>query len=206
MNYLFYDFVKATAALPGLVAFRPKIIYENKAAKARIKGGALLVANHFGFFDPIYLQFAVWYRRMHFVCIQDFFDSKWGWLFKAVHCIPVNRDNIQMSTIRGITDSLKNEKIVAMFPEGHINEDPDNLGSFKSGVVLMALRSKKPIIPVYIRPPQRKTDRLMLVIGEPVDVQKICKGAGMSSIEECAKLLKEKEEGLKKLVSTEDKT
>ena len=31
--------------------------------------------NHDGFFDPIYLMFAIWYRRHRFICRKEFFDS-----------------------------------------------------------------------------------------------------------------------------------
>ena len=45
-SYFFYDFVKITAAIPGLIWFRPKRIYVNENAKKKIKGGALLISNH----------------------------------------------------------------------------------------------------------------------------------------------------------------
>ena len=197
-NYIFYDFVKITAGLPGVLFFRPKIVYESEEAKKKIEGGALLIANHFGFFDPIYLQFAIWYRRMHFVCLQQFFDSKAAWLFRAVHCIPVDRENIGMDSIRQIVTCLKEEKIVAMFPEGHIVSDGKDLAAFKSGMVLMALKAQKPIIPVYIKPREHWYDRLVLAVGERVEVsQENGPSSGLSLIEETAKMLRTKEELLK---------
>ena len=196
-SYLFFDFVKITAALPGLLFFRPKILYESGEAKRKITGGALLIANHFGFFDPIYLQVAVWYRRMHFVCLQQFFDSRAGWLFRAVHCIPVDRENIGMDSIRRIVTCLKEGKLVGMFPEGHIVTEGEELAAFKSGMVLMAMQAQKPIIPVYIRPRLHWYDRLVLVIGERVTVDQ---KNGLSSIERTAEMLREKEEALKDIV------
>ncbi|MBR6323278.1 MAG: hypothetical protein IKR59_10435, partial [Lachnospiraceae bacterium] len=44
--------VKITAA-PGLLWFRPKVIYPG-GKKIRINGGALLIANHITSFDPVY--------------------------------------------------------------------------------------------------------------------------------------------------------
>ncbi len=195
---MFYDFVKITGGIPGFLFFRPKLLYANDAAKERVRGGALLIANHFGFFDPIYLQFALWYRRMRFVCLKQFFDSKAGWLFYAVHCIPVDRENIGMDTVREIVDSLKKDEVVGMFPEGQINTEPGDLAAFKSGMVLMGLQSKKPIIPVYIKPRYHWYDRLVLAIGEPVDVGNMG-ASGMAALDEAAKLLHDREEELKKL-------
>ncbi|MDD7394040.1 MAG: hypothetical protein PUG24_06570, partial [Eubacteriales bacterium] len=88
IRYLFYDFVKITAAIPGLICFRPKLVYENKKAKKKIRGGAMIVSNHVGFRDPVYLQFAVWYRRQHFVCLKKLFEGRAALLFKGFLCIP----------------------------------------------------------------------------------------------------------------------
>ncbi|MBR5428265.1 MAG: hypothetical protein IK118_07945, partial [Clostridia bacterium] len=82
LRYLVYDFVKASAALPGMIWLRPRWRFESKAAKKFIRGGALLIANHSGFFDPVNVMFAVWYRRHHFVCSKEFFDSKARWWFE----------------------------------------------------------------------------------------------------------------------------
>ncbi len=67
LRWLPFDFVRITAA-PGLLWFRPKIIYENENAKKKIRGGALLISNHIGLFDPMYLMMAIWYRRHRFIC------------------------------------------------------------------------------------------------------------------------------------------
>ncbi|MBR0351625.1 MAG: 1-acyl-sn-glycerol-3-phosphate acyltransferase [Oscillospiraceae bacterium] len=199
-SYLFYDFVKATAALPGLIWFRPKILFANEKARERIRGGALLIANHIGFFDPVYLMIAVWYRRQHFVCLKQFFESSWGWFFRAVHCIPIDRENVGLDSVREIIRHLKNGDLVSMFPEGQINRADGELAGFKSGMVLMAAQSGKPVIPVYIRPKRRRFERLVMMIGEPVDVKAIAAGSGMAGIENAAKLLRQREEELKERI------
>ena len=47
-KYFFYDFVKITAAIPGLLWFRPKRIYVNEKAKKKIEeaGKTLDTAQH----------------------------------------------------------------------------------------------------------------------------------------------------------------
>ena len=97
-KYLFVDFIRVTGALPTLLWYRPKFIYENKAAKNPIRGGALLVANHNGFYDPIYLMTAIWYRRHRFICNKQFLESKAGWFLKRVLCIPIDPENTGFST------------------------------------------------------------------------------------------------------------
>lgn len=200
-RYLVYDFVKLTASVPGMLWMRPRWRYETNAAKKRIRGGALLIANHYGFFDPVYVMFAVWYRRHHFICGKEFFETKAAWLFKQFLCIPVDRANVGFGTMRTITDELKNGSLVSIFPEGHINEDGSgDLGAFKSGPVLIALQGKAPIVPVYVKPREHFWQRMTFVIGEPIDlVQRYGKRPSMSEIDAVAEELRQKEEELKQI-------
>lgn len=195
---LFYDFVKVTSALPGLIAFRPKWLYESPEARQRIRGGALLIGNHSGYFDPVYLQFCVWYRRHHFICTKEFFEGRKAFLFRNFLCIPIDRDNFSMDSFRTITDHLSRGELVSMFPEGHVSGGA--LSSFKSGMVLMAMRSGKPIVPVYIGSRKNILRRIPMAVGEPVDVKALCGDRpAYSRIEEVTQLLYEKEQKLKAL-------
>ena len=200
-SYFFYDFVKITG-IPGLLLYRPKLIYENENAKAKIKGGALLISNHVGFSDPIYLMVTIWYRRHHFICIKDFFENpKSRFWFKQFHCIPIDRENFGVNTFKLIIEHLKAGHLVSMFPEGHITEEEGNaMNSFKSGLILMALKSKKPVIPVYFAKRPHWYSRLKVVIGEPVDVVKMYGDKPkFSQIDEASKILFDKEKNLEKL-------
>ena len=201
---LVYDFTKITAGLPGLLWLRPKWIYESKAARKRLRGGHLVIANHAGFFDPIYVMIAVWYRRHRFICGKEFFESKAGRLFRAFHCIPVDRGNFRIDTLRQISDALQAGAIVSLFPEGHVNDGSGEMAAFKSGMVLMALQGKAPIVPVYVLPPKPRYRRLRLVIGEPIDIiARYGSRPSFSKIDEIAAMLQEKEERLKALAEAD---
>ncbi|MGI6264434.1 MAG: lysophospholipid acyltransferase family protein [Acutalibacteraceae bacterium] len=198
-RYLFHDVAKAIAALPGLLWFRPRIVYESELAKKRIRGGALVIANHIGFFDPVYLQYAVWYRRHHFVCLQKFFDGPLWWMFKGFLCIPIDKDNVRVDTFRQIVGHLQSGEMVTLFPEGQVNDGSGQLASFKAGMVLMALQSQKPIVPVYIHKRRRFYHRLVMGIGEPVDPAAAGEKLTMRQINEAARRLQEKEIALSRL-------
>ena len=197
-NYIVYDFVRVTAA-PALILLRPKVLYENEAARKKPKGGVLLISNHAGFFDPIHLMLSIRSRRHHFVCIKDFFEGNRfkRWLFTQFHCIPIDRDNFSMSSLRRITDELKAGRLVSMFPEGHVVGEGD-IAPFKSGMVLMALQGNAPIMPVYIKPPQHFWNRLVVAVGEQVDVKAVYgPRPSLVQIDEAAEMLRKKEELLK---------
>ena len=206
-NYIFYDFVRITAS-PGLLVVRPKLVYESEKAKEKLRGGVLLISNHAGFFDPVHLMLSIRYRRHHFVCIKDFFEGSKlkRWLFRQFHCIPIDRDNFSMGSLRRITDELKAGHLVCMFPEGHVNGG-ENIAPFKSGMILLSLQSSCPIVPVYIRPPKNILHRLIVAVGEPVDIKALY-GArpSLAQIDEAAEMLREKEEKLQQIVTLAIKT
>lgn len=202
-KYLFYDFVKVTSALPGLLWFRPKWVYESPEARRKIRGGAILIANHERFFDPIYVMFAIWYRRHRFVCSKEIYNSKGGWFFRRFLCIPVDRENFALSTLRQIAGEIKAGSLISMFPEGHISLSDGKMDAFKSGMVLMALQGNASIIPIYMKRGAHFYNRLRIAVGERVDVvARYGPRPTMSQIEEVAAQLQCKEEELKKLVET----
>ena len=200
-NYLVYDFIRITAAIPGLIWLRPKLLYENEAARRGLKGGVLVIANHSGFCDPIYLMVSIWKRRHHFVCIKDFFKGKFmNWLFSSFHCIPIDRENFSMDSLRAITEELKADHLVSMFPEGYVHSEGGSVAPFKSGMVLIAMQSKKPIVPIYLKKPEKFYNRLTVAIGEPVDVCAMYGGRpSLNQIGEVSELLQAKEEKLREM-------
>jgi 1-acyl-sn-glycerol-3-phosphate acyltransferase len=199
-KYLFFDFVRLTAA-PGLLWFRPKKIYENEAAKKKIKGKAILIANHVGVVDPLYLMLVIWYRRHRFICKSELMESGAGkfWL-SLFRCIPIDKDNASFSTVRRIVDALKDGELVSMFPEGQVHTQSDKPSAFKSGMILMSVQSGAPIIPVYVKPRKHFYNRITAVIGEPCSVTEMYgERPKFSEIDEAAKLLHEKEMKLMEL-------
>lgn len=199
-NYLLYDFVKITAAIPGLLWFRPKKIYVSKKAKEKIRGGALLISNHSGDIDPIILMFAIWYRRHHFIATTDLFNTKLKrWLFEGFHCIEIDKENVSMNAFREIVGRLQNDKLVSIFPEGYLTRN-EEIQKFKSGAVLMAVTAKKPIIPVYIKQRKNIFQRQCVVIGEPINPMEMCgKMPSLAEMEKIAESLREKEKELKQI-------
>ena len=193
------DFIRVSGALPGLLWLRPKIRYTSKKAKKRLRGGALLISNHVSFVDPGYTMYVIWYRRQYFVCHQAFMETKAGPFFHAAGClIPIDADNFNIGSFRAITDSLKAGKVVTLFPEGHVNGG--EMMEFKSGMVLISMQSKRPIVPVYLKPRTHWYSRLKAVVGEPVDITALCGGMpAFSKIEEITRLLREREAELEEL-------
>ena len=188
------DFIFATGALPGLIFFRPKWIYEDRENR-HIKGGAIIIGNHSGFFDPIYMMMAVYYRRQRFLAMKEMFDTKFkSWLFSIFFCIPVDRENFNLKTFRDVVKLLKDGKAVTMFPEGHVSRD--EMSSFKSGMVLMAKSANVPIVPIYVKPRKHWYSRLVMAIGAPIDIEKTYGNVTMADIDKVTEDIKQRENNL----------
>ncbi len=193
-------FIKVTGAIPSLLWLRPKRIYASEKAREKIKGGALIIANHSDFVDPVYLMTVLWYRQHHFICSEEIMDSKAGGFLRACGCIRIDRKNVTISTMRDITDRLKQGQVVSLFPQGRISVGEDEGAKFKSGMTLMAIRSGAPIIPVYVKPRKSFFDRLKVVIGERVSVTELYgERPTFAEIDAATRLLYEREKQLKEL-------
>lgn len=172
-KYFLHDFVWGIGSVFGYIWFRPKKYYISEAAKKKIKGGAILISNHIGFYDPVYIMISINYRRHHFVATKELFSSKFKkFMFEKIFlCISIDRNGVGTGTIRKIVGELKKGSLVSMFPEGHINVNKkDEVEAFKSGAVFMALKGGCPIVPVYIHKRKNIFKRLVTIVGEPIKV------------------------------------
>lgn len=199
----FYDFIKWTGALPVAIDLRPKLIYETDKAKSAIYNGSYLIScNHGSFIDPIIVSAAFAWRRLYFIATKDFFRTPfWAFVFSHVNCIPIDKDNVQIETFKTVKDKTLNEgRPVCIFPEGSVNTE--NLGKYKSGVVMMAVMSGCEILPVYICKRKRiSIHRQVIVIGDRIDYRNYISGKfpTMQEIERITEILTEKENHLKSL-------
>ena len=193
-----YDFIKATGIIPAYIWVRPKIIREGEESK-KLKGGMLIASNHVTFIDPVIIHLAFPKRRLYSVATKDVMGvSKLRhWFFKFTNCIFIDKDNFSTANLHTICNVLKQEKAVMIFPESKINFN-EGVTEYKSGVVLMAVLSKKPIVPVCIIRSERKCGRPKVIIGEPITVKP--KNGIMPTIEEINEITKMLQEREKEMV------
>jgi 1-acyl-sn-glycerol-3-phosphate acyltransferase len=113
-------------------------------------GPAIVVANHVSGLDPL-LLIAASRRPLRFlVAREQYRRPALGWLLRAVGCIPVDREERPQEALRQGMKSLRQGKVIALFPEGRIRVPGDGPAQLKPGAALMAKRSGAPLIPVRI--------------------------------------------------------
>ena len=155
--------------VPLLLFLRPKrLTPEGKKYKEKLKGGAILAANHTSFFDPFAVGVAFWYRRIFFLVAEVVMRGKFRpVLLKGVGCIKVERSIADVEAIKKAIGILSEGRPLTVFPQGGISEG-EEINSLKSGAVLMALRAGVPIIPMYICKRNHWYERLTVVIGKTI--------------------------------------
>jgi 1-acyl-sn-glycerol-3-phosphate acyltransferase len=113
------------------------------------RGGAIVVSNHVSGLDPL-LLIACSPRPLRFLIAREQYE-RFGlnWLFRAVGCIPVDRDSRPDRALRAALRALADGEVVALFPQGgiHTGEAPALL---KGGVARLAQRSGARIFPAHI--------------------------------------------------------
>ena len=200
-----YDFIKYTGALPVLLDLRvKKICAQGKKPKGFFRGKYIISSNHMSYIDPIILNAVFWMRRVGFIATSDFFVHPfWNWFFRGAGCIPIDKSNPSLATFKAVGERLERGHIVCVFPEGQVRRT-ENMGAFKSGVVMMAVMAKVEILPVFLVERKCRLRRQVAVIGEKIDYQKLIAGP-MPTIDELnaiTELLKQKEQELEELSKT----
>ena len=172
--------------------FRIKKIYVNDRAKEKLKYSAIISANHTSFKDPLLVGSCFWYRRMFFLAAEVVMKNKIvSTLLKGVGCIRIDRNICDIESVRKAVSVLKKGHILSLFPAGGINRQ-DDMSAIKSGIILMAMQAKDPIIPMYIHSKSGKGDRNCVVIGEPIDTFSTGDVPSLTDISDCADTVFEK--------------
>jgi 1-acyl-sn-glycerol-3-phosphate acyltransferase len=116
-------------------------------------GGALIVANHYSFFDPMAVGHFVLAggRTPRFTAKAGVFKHPLlGKLFRAAGQIPVHRGTRDaVKALLTAQDALKRGEVVIFYPEGTMTKDPELWPMVgRTGAARIALRSGVPVIPV----------------------------------------------------------
>lgn len=196
-----YDLAKWSAAFPGVLIIRLKLIFASEKAKKFRRETSIYVSNHFGFSDPFILFKLTLYRRLIFIVSDLFVKRKFlnFFFFKCCRMIPISRENVSMKTFKTSVNELKRGHNICIFPEGRIVKDQES--DFKAGAVMMAHMANVPIQPVYIEPVKFSIfRRKKVVIGDKIYLNQIIKNKipTMEDIELATKYLHDVQKELKK--------
>ena len=111
-------------------------------------GPLILVANHINFLDVPLIYTHLRPRQVTgFAKVETWNNPALGYLFTLGRAIPLHRGEADVAALRAALAELSAGRIVAIAPEGTRSGD-GRLQRGRSGVVLLALRSGAPVLPL----------------------------------------------------------
>jgi len=122
-----------------------------KGKKNIPKGRVIFICNHTSNIDGILLVLATW-RKQYFLAKKELFENRFmRGIMKFVHAIPVDRGKTDLNAIKLSMRVLNDEKVLTIFPEGTRNKTEQELSEVKAGAAMFAIKTKTPIVPVWIK-------------------------------------------------------
>ncbi len=128
----------------------------------------ILISNHHAMLDPVAVAAPIKKYEISFLGkkeINRFAPVRW--LVTKLHMIPVDRGHSDMEAMRACMKVLREGGVLGMFPEGTRRHEGE-MEHIESGVSLIALRGRVPLVPVYIRGKFTLFHRVKVYFGEPI--------------------------------------
>lgn len=147
--------------------YNPKII--NKKAIPK-NGPIIIVGNHKHVYDQC-LTIISTNRTINYLAKKEYFEGKLAWFFKAVGCIPVNRQTKDNNAVNSAIKILNQNGAIGIFPEGTRNKTKQFLLPFKYGAVSIAKKTNATIVPFGLTGDYKfRSKNLMARFGTPFKV------------------------------------
>ena len=109
----------------------------------------VLIANHNHALDPVPMAMGIKHEQICFLGKKELGEKKWiRNMLTRLHCILVDRHNMDMEAMRACMKAIKMKKILLIFPEGTRHHE-GQMEHIEAGTALIAMRSGAPVIPIY---------------------------------------------------------
>ncbi|MDD4856513.1 MAG: (d)CMP kinase [Candidatus Krumholzibacteria bacterium] len=145
----------------------------------RCRENYIFASNHCSYSDPLVVGCAL-DREVWFLAKKELFRNRaFASLIRIYHAIPVDREEMERSTMKRILALLGAGRSILMFPEG-TRSRTEELRDLKPGLGFTALKSGVAIVPVYVSGTSRllhclsRRRRLSVRIGPPIRVGVDC--------------------------------
>ena len=133
-----------------------------------LKAPYILMANHTTMLDPFMMAVAIPQYQIRFIGKKELWKfPPFAWFANAIRAIPVDRHNTDMEAMRACMRVTREGHVLGIFPEG-TRHHKGLMTELESGVAMIALRSKVPLVPVYIAGKLGFFRTLHVYVGQPI--------------------------------------
>lgn len=142
-----------------------------KGKKNLPKGKAILSCNHYSNWD-IALYILNTTEKIKILAKKELFKNKlFGAILRNFGGIEIDREGNDINAIKNCMKALKSDKKLFVFPEGtRLKNEADILGEIKSGMALIAIKTKTPIVPIWIERKPKIFRKSVYTIGKPFEL------------------------------------
>jgi len=168
---LFMDFGRVMEKILFGPFFRMKIHHsDNNKNDFKVQGKYIIAANHTTFNDPFILMNLFWRRRLHILTAKEVFANKKlrSFLLKSIGCVKIDREIADLEAMTKCQELLESDKLLAIFPEGHIQRD-NRMSGFKNGLSMLAIQTSTPVLPIFIIKRKGYLKKVNVFIGRPIN-------------------------------------
>ena len=145
-----------TVASPALKLLFDRVgrpeVHDRPDVLLRLGEGAVIVCNHAGWADSLWISYAVYPRSLRHMSKRELFSSPLSsWVLGQCGSISVNRQDVAPSAIKEAIELLRNGELLLIFPAGTRAEN----ALFKRGAATIALHAQVPIVPAFYEGPKQ---------------------------------------------------
>ncbi len=142
--------------------------------KENIKSNkTLYICNHQSICDIVVLL-AHLPLNTFFMAKKEVFKIKLvGWALKKVGAFPIDRQSIDLKSIKYACSKLNENDNLMIFPQGTRKDSPQVLlNDMHTGVGMIALKTGATVVPMMFKEKPRFFKKNVLIIGKPMDLSK----------------------------------
>lgn len=162
----FYRAIRGPLSAIFKAIYKPELVGKENIPESR---RIILAGNHTNYFDCLLVACAT-KRCVHYLAKDELMKGPLGFVFRGLGIIPVNRRTKDRAAYLSAVETLRDEKLIGIFPEGTINRTEDVIMPFKFGAVKMAKETNTRIIPFAITGKYKPFKRsIKITFFEPVE-------------------------------------
>ncbi|WDV47809.1 lysophospholipid acyltransferase family protein [Clostridiaceae bacterium M8S5] len=161
----FYGVCKNIAWGLSKIIFRVEV---KNADKIPNEGNLIICGNHISLLDPVIVA-TICPRQIKYMAKKELFNIfLLRKAFRWLGAFPVDRSKADISAVKNALKILKNKEVLGIFPEGTRVKSQD-INNAKAGISMIAIKSKSPIVPVFIDTKYRLFGKIRVTVGDPID-------------------------------------
>jgi len=163
------SFLKILTNIVFKLFFRVKVINIDKVPS---EGGAIICANHNSMLDMFFLGFKL-KRWIYWMAKEELFRNPiMSFVFTKLGAFPVKRGTGDTAPIKQSYKILEEGKLLGIFPHGtRIAHSKVEEKKVKPGVVMIAMHTGAPIVPVCIQGSYKLFSRMNIIYGDPFKIE-----------------------------------